>query len=139
MENVIKAVGASKQFGDNVILENVSFEWTAGRVYGLIGRNGSGKTLLMRMLCGLVPVSSGSIYVNGAEVGKRGAIPKSIGAVIETPAFLAKFSGYRNLRFLAGLRGIIHKDEIRGTSKNIRWECGSSWESRRRSWRIRRF
>ena len=112
MDNTIKAVNVSKKFDDNIILDNINFEWESGKIYGLIGRNGSGKTLLMRMLCGLVLASSGNIYVNGIEVGKHGTIPHCIGAVIETPVFLSKFSGYRNLRFLADLRGDIHKNDI---------------------------
>ncbi len=108
----IKAINVSKEFRGNVVLENINFEWQPGKIYGLIGRNGSGKTLLMRMLCGLTPASTGQIFVGDMEVGKRGAMPHNIGAVIETPIFLTKFSGYRNLKFLADLRGEIHKEEI---------------------------
>lgn len=119
MSYSIQAEKLSKSFNNNVILSDISFQWEGGKVYGLIGRNGSGKTLLMRMLCGLTPVSSGTLLVNGVNITQRKIIPPGIGAVIETPSFLPTFNGFRNLCFLAELRGKIGKDEVRQAIKRV--------------------
>ncbi len=78
----------------------------------MIGRNGSGKTMLMKCICGFVPVSSGQITVNGKILKKEADIPENIGVIIETPGFLPSYSAYRNLKFLADIRGRISKEEI---------------------------
>ncbi len=119
MSYTIQAENLSKSFNNNVILSDVNFQWEGGKVYGLIGRNGSGKTLLMRMICGLTPVSSGSLIVNGVNITQRKIVPPGIGAVIETPSFLPAFSGFRNLCFLAELRGKIGKDEVRQAMETV--------------------
>lgn len=119
MSYSIQAEKLSKSFNGNAILSDVSFQWEGGKVYGLIGRNGSGKTLLMRMICGLTPASGGTLLVNGVNITQRKIIPQGIGAVIETPAFLPAFNGFRNLCFLAELRGKIGKDEVRQAIKSV--------------------
>lgn len=119
MSYSIQAEKLSKSFNNNVILSDVSFQWEGGKVYGLIGRNGSGKTLLMRMICGLTPASGGTLLVNGVNITQRKIIPQGIGAVIETPAFLPAFNGFRNLCFLAELRGKIGKEEVRQAIKSV--------------------
>lgn len=119
MSYSIQAEKLSKSFNGNAILSDVSFQWEGGKVYGLIGRNGSGKTLLMRMICGLTPASGGTLLVNGVNITQRKIIPQGIGAVIETPAFLPAFNGFRNLCFLAELRGKIGKEEVRQAIKSV--------------------
>ncbi len=119
MENVITIKNAVKKFKDAVVLNNISVSFERGKVHGLIGRNGSGKTILMKSICGIVPLTSGEIAVNGKIIGKTADIPQNIGVIIETPGFLPGYSAYSNLKFLAALNGKIGKDEIKRAIKSV--------------------
>lgn len=119
MENVIKVKNATKRFKEAVVLNNISVSFEKGKVHGLIGRNGSGKTMLMKCICGIVPLTSGEITVNGKVIGKEIDIPKNVGVIIETPGFLPGYSGYSNLKFLAAINGKIGKEEIRNAIKSV--------------------
>ena len=112
MEDVIVVENVSKRFGDNLVLDDVSVSFEKGKIHGIIGRNGSGKTMLMKCICGFVPVTSGTITVEGKRVGKDIDIPHNMGIIIETPGFLNSYSGYNNLKFLAGINKKISKDRI---------------------------
>ena len=115
-ENVIEVCNVTKRFGTSEVLKNVSINFEKGKIHGLIGRNGSGKTMLMKCICGFVPVSEGKILVDNKEIGKDIDVPESIGAIIETPGFLYGYSGYNNLKFLASIRNKISKEKIRQTN-----------------------
>lgn len=119
MENVIIVKNATKRFKEAVVLNNISVSFEKGKVHGLIGRNGSGKTMLMKCICGIVPLTSGEITVNGKVIGKEIDIPKNVGVIIETPGFLPGYSGYSNLKFLAAINGKIGKEEIRNAIKSV--------------------
>lgn len=119
MENVITVKNATKKFKESVVLNNISVSFEKGKVHGLIGRNGSGKTMLMKCICGIVPLTSGEITVNGKVIGKEIDIPKNVGVIIETPGFLPGYSGYSNLKFLAAINGKIGKEEIRNAIKSV--------------------
>lgn len=96
----------------NQILKNISVSFEAGKIHGLIGRNGSGKTMLMKCICGFINATDGEIIVDGKRVGKDVDFPKDIGMIIETPGFIPYYSGYKNLKLIAGLNGKIGRDEI---------------------------
>ena len=113
MGNVIEVKDVCKRFGNNLVLDKVNLEIESGVTCGLIGRNGSGKTVLMKCICGLTPISSGEIRVRGQRVGQDIEIPKNIGVIIETPGFLSNYSGYSNLKFLADISGKADKAAIR--------------------------
>lgn len=119
MENAITVKNATKKFKESVVLNNISVSFEKGKVHGLIGRNGSGKTMLMKCVCGIVPLTSGEITVNGKVIGKDIDIPKNVGVIIETPGFLPGYSGYSNLKFLAAINGKIGKEEIRNAIKSV--------------------
>ena len=116
---VISIHDLTKTFRGNTVLNNVSLEIEAGTVTGLIGRNGSGKTMLMKCICGLISPTSGSVTVQGKRVGKDVDIPDNIGVIIETPGFLPNFSGYKNLMQLARIRQKIGKNEIRAAMERV--------------------
>ncbi len=90
---------------------NVSFE--KGKIHGLIGRNGSGKTMLMKCICGFVKPTSGEIFVAGKKIGKDCDFPNNTGIIIETPGFIPYYSGYKNLKLLADLNKKITPEQIR--------------------------
>lgn len=97
------------------ILNNVSLDLEGGKIYGLKGINGSGKTMLLRAVCGLIFPTSGSVEINGEILGKDISFPRSIGALIEAPAFLPDFSGFDNLKMLASMKNKISDEVIRDT------------------------
>ena len=118
-ENVIEVCNVTKRFGTSEVLKDVSINFEKGKIHGLIGRNGSGKTMLMKCICGFVPVSEGKILVDNKEIGKDIDVPESIGAIIETPGFLYGYSGYNNLKFLAKINKKISKEKIRQTIQMV--------------------
>lgn len=109
---VIRISEATKKFGNHIVLNNVSAFFESNKIHGIIGRNGSGKTMLFKCIIGFVPLTSGSIIVNEKTVGKDIDMPDDIGIIIETPGFLPNYSGLGNLKLLAGLKNTIQKDRI---------------------------
>ena len=113
MNTVVDMKNVTKQYGANKVLRDVSLTCEAGKIYGLIGRNGSGKTVLLKCICGLVIPTRGEVRVWGQSVGKDVDFPENIGFIIESPGFLLQESGLSNLKHLASIRGKIGIDEIR--------------------------
>ena len=103
----------------NEILKDISVHFERGKIHGLIGRNGSGKTMLMKCICGFVKPTSGEILVDGKRIGKDCDFPKNAGIIIETPGFIPYYSGYKNLKLLADLRGKISREDIRKTMEQV--------------------
>ncbi len=99
----------------DTILQGVNISLEKEKIYGIVGRNGSGKTMLMKCICGFVRPTKGEIYVDGKRIGKDVDFPQNVGIIIETPGFIPYYSGYRNLKILAGLRKKIGKEEIMET------------------------
>ena len=114
---MIKLEGVSKAFKKATVVQEVTAEFREGEITGIVGRNGSGKTVLFKMICGLLKPTAGTITVNGKRIGKDVDFPESIGVIIETPGFLPFQSGYRNLMELAGINHRI--------SKTGNGECGT--------------
>lgn len=104
MENVIEVCGVNKYFGEEHVLKDVSHTFEKGKIHGIVGNNGSGKTVLMKCVCGFLKPDSGVIYVNHKQVGKETDFPEDIGIIIETPGFLPHLSGTQNLKILASLQ-----------------------------------
>ena len=102
----------SKKFGKETVLQDVSLRIGDGSIVGIVGRNGSGKTVLFKLICGFYAADSGSITVDGKVLGKDMDIPENIGSIIETPGFLGNYSGYRNLKYLADINGRAGKEDI---------------------------
>lgn len=105
----------SKVIRDATVLNNISLEMEAGKVYGLRGKNGSGKTMLMRAICGLIVPTEGEIVIGGEQLGKDISFPRSVGALIENPAFIPTYTGLKNLQILASIQGRIGDERIRET------------------------
>lgn len=115
----ISAMHIYKSFGKETVLRDVSLTVKRGEIAGLVGNNGSGKTVLMKCICGFLRPERGEITVCGKRIGKDCDFPESLGLIIETPGFLPSMSGYRNLRTLAALRGKIGKAEILDTLRRV--------------------
>ncbi len=117
--NAISVKNLTKRFKEATVLHNINVDFETGKVHGLIGRNGSGKTMLMKCICGIVPYKIGEIRVNDKIIGKDVDIPANVGVIIETPGFLPNYSGFNNLKFLAKIKNKIGKDEIRKAISSV--------------------
>ena len=110
---MIQIENVSKKYDDEWVLKNVTAEFQAGRIHGIIGRNGSGKTMLFKCICGFVQPDCGHVCVNGRQIGKDIDFPEETGIIIETPGFLPEETGYRNLKMLADIRRKADEEQIR--------------------------
>ena len=111
--STIQTFGISREFNGITVLNDINLALESGKIYGLIGRNGSGKTVLMKIICGFLMPSKGYVLINGRKLGKDIDFPENTGIIIEAPTFLAHLNAYQNLKNLADIRGIIGPDEIR--------------------------
>lgn len=109
----IEIQGLEKKIKGNLVLKDINLELTGGTIYGLQGKNGCGKTMLMRTIAGLILPTKGRVVINGKELHKDISIPESIGILIENPSFLADYSGFENLKMLAMLQGNVSDEEIK--------------------------
>ena len=116
---MIEINNVSLTLQNNLILDNISIGFERGKIHGLIGRNGSGKTMLMKCICGFVKPTDGKITVDGKRIGKDRDFPDNTGIIIETPGFIPYYSGYKNLKLLADLRGKISRDDVRRTMEQV--------------------
>lgn len=103
----------SKSFEGKTVLSDVTVTFEEKKIHGIIGRNGSGKSVLVKTICGFIKPDTGTVTVSGKLIGKDVDFPQNVGAIIEAPGFLPTQSGFKNLMYLASLRGKIGKDEVR--------------------------
>ncbi len=115
----IEVKNVYKSFGKERVLKNISLSIPSGSIYGVVGNNGSGKTVLMKCICGFMKCDKGTILVNGKQIGKEIDFPDHLGVIIETPGFIPNLSGYKNLKILASLKGRIGKKEIREALRKV--------------------
>ena len=112
MKAVVEINKLSKSFGKEQVLREISHSFERGRIHGIIGFNGSGKTVMFKCICGFLKPDSGYVKVHGQRIGKEIDFPKSLGMIIENPGFLPHLSGYANLKRLADLQRLIGKAEV---------------------------
>lgn len=111
-EIIVEIKNLSKTIKNTKILKNISVTFEKGKIYGIIGKNGSGKSMLFKAICGLINLSDGQIKVFD-EIIKDGNFPKDTGIIIEHPGFLPQYSAFKNLKFLASIRNTISNEEIK--------------------------
>lgn len=102
----------SKSFKNNVVLSNVNMIFESGKIYGLYGRNGSGKSVFLKLLCGFYVPTTGNILFNGVDLNSKLNYPKNLRALIEKPSFFPDLTGFQNLKLLAQIQNKITDDEI---------------------------
>ena len=115
----VELKNVSKRLNDVTVLEDISLTLESGTIYGLKGKNGCGKTMLMRMMAGVIYPTSGTVSIDGEILHKDIATPRSIGVLIENPAFLPGYTGQRNLELLAGLTGKADRTQIAKTMNRV--------------------
>lgn len=113
MESIISMESITKIYKGARVLDRINVSFEKGKIHGIIGRNGSGKTVLVKTICGLVLPDEGRVTVKGQVIGKDADFPENVGVIIETPGFLPNLSAYKNLDYLASFRKVIGKKEIR--------------------------
>ncbi|MCD8299771.1 MAG: ATP-binding cassette domain-containing protein [Clostridiales bacterium] len=116
---MIKVENLSLEIKKAQILKDISLELGSGKIHGLIGCNGSGKTMLMKCICGFVRPSAGRVEIDGVVIGKDADFPESLGVIIETPEFYPYLSGYENLKLLAGCMNVIGPEEIHQAMEHV--------------------
>ena len=115
----VEVQGLYKQFGQQTVLQDVSFQLESGKIHGLVGDNGSGKSVLLKCLCGILPWERGVIRIQGKEMHPGKGTPPLLGLVIEHPGFIGSMSGWRNLKYLAGIRGIAGDAQIKASLEQV--------------------
>lgn len=119
MEEVIRVENLTKKFGDVVALDRVNIGFEAGKIYGIVGRNGSGKTVLFKSMIGYLKPTGGRVVVGGKELGRDIDFADNMGIIIENPGFLSHYSGYKNLEYLASIRKLIGEEQIRASMERV--------------------
>ena len=109
----------SKKIEKEQVLQDVSFSLKEGMIYGLVGRNGSGKSMLLKTICGFIRPDKGSVLVDGIDIYKTNSFPKNTRALIERPNYLPDLTGYENLKMLASIMNKIGDEEIFNTLKKV--------------------
>lgn len=119
MENAIEIKDLKMTFGKDEVLKGITHNFEKGKVHGIVGNNGSGKTVMMKCICGFLKPTSGTVKVNGKLIGRQEDFPKSLGLIIEAPGFLPHLSGVRNLALLASVNKKIGREKIKETIRLV--------------------
>ncbi len=109
----------SKNIKGSMVLDDINVELNGGKIYGIQGVNGSGKTMMMRVISGLVRASVGEVVIDGKIIGKDISFPESIGLLIENPGLIMNYTGFENLRTLADVNNIVDDEEIRNLLRKL--------------------
>ena len=116
---MISVEHVSLTIGTAQILRDVSAQFEEGQIHGIVGRNGSGKTMLMKCICGFIRPDSGKILVDGKQVGRDVDFPPDLGLLIETPGFIPYYSGLKNLELLAAINRRVSKERLNACMEQI--------------------
>ncbi|MGF9768876.1 ABC transporter ATP-binding protein [Bacillus albus] len=112
MDNYIKCECMTKRLKGNIVLDNISLSVKKGEFLVLKGHNGSGKTMILRAISGLMRLNSGAVYIDNEMIGKQKQFPDSMGILIEYPSFIPGYTGFQNLKFLSSINNKISDEEI---------------------------
>ena len=115
----IELNNVTKKLDKELVLNDISLSFDSGKIYGLVGRNGSGKSMLLKTICGFVKPDKGYVKVDGEDIYKNNTFPKKTAALIERPNYLPDLTGYENLKMLASINKIIGDKEILNTLEKV--------------------
>lgn len=113
MCEIVKVENVTKYFKQEKVLDDVNMNLETGHIYGIVGKNGAGKTVLFKIIAGFIKPSSGKVTVAGKIIGVDRDFPDSLGLIIETPGFLSQYNAYQNLLYLANINNKISKEDIK--------------------------
>ena len=115
----IRIENLTKKFGKDTVLHGITHEFEAGKIHGIVGNNGSGKTVMFKCICGFLTADGGRVFVGGEQIGKDVDFPSNLGAIIETPGFVPQYSGRKNLEILASINKKISKKQVTEIIRNV--------------------
>lgn len=115
----ISVKDVSREMKSNIILNNINLQFESGKIYGLCDHNGSGKTMLLRAIAGLIEIDHGEIMIDGNTLHKDIDSPPEMGLIIETPTFFKYYTGMENLQYLAEIKNKISKNDIIEALKRV--------------------
>lgn len=113
MKSAVRLINVTKSFRKERVLKGITHSFEQGKIHGIMGFNGSGKTVMFKCICGFLRPDSGEVIVQGRWIGKDGDFPRSVGMIIENPGFLPHVSGFSNLKRLAAIRNQVTDEQIR--------------------------
>lgn len=113
MSEIVKVENVTKYFKQEKVLDDVNMNLETGHIYGIVGKNGAGKTVIFKIIAGFIKPSSGKVTVAGKIIGVDRDFPDSLGLIIETPGFLSQYNAYQNLLYLANINNKITKEDIK--------------------------
>lgn len=119
MTNAIEIHDLVKVFGQDTVLKGINRNFEAGKIHGIVGNNGSGKTVMFKCICGFLQPTSGKVFVGGKQIGKDVDFPEDLGLIIETPGFLPNLTGLKNLEILAALNNRIDLKQVAETIRRV--------------------
>jgi len=119
MSQAVELDGITKYFRDEKVLDDISLKLESGKIYGIVGKNGAGKTVLFKIIAGFLKPSAGTVIVNGRHIGADTDFPDSLGLIIETPGFLSQYTAYQNLQYLASIKNRISKEKVKEAIRTV--------------------
>lgn len=119
MSKIVKVENVTKYFKQEKVLDDVNMNLETGHIYGIVGKNGAGKTVLFKIIAGFIKPSSGKVTVAGKIIGVDRDFPDSLGLIIETPGFLSQYNAYQNLLYLANINNKISKEDIKESIRMV--------------------
>ena len=119
MESAVRLMDLTKSFGEETVLKGITHHFERGQIHGIMGFNGSGKTVMFKCICGFLKPDGGAVWVDKKQIGKDADFPESVGMIIESPGFLPGLSGFANLKRLAALKRLITDEEVRGAIRTV--------------------
>lgn len=125
-EDIIKVVNLTKKYNNITVLNNINLNIKKGKCYGFAGRNGSGKSLFFKSICGFTKPTLGYIKVNGKKIGEDVDFPENVGVLIEHPGFLPEYTAFDNLKFLASINNKIGNVEIKNAMKSVNLDINNN-------------
>lgn len=119
MSEIVKVENVTKYFKQEKVLDDVNMNLETGYIYGIVGKNGAGKTVLFKIIAGFIKPSSGKVTVAGKIIGVDRDFPDSLGLIIETPGFLSQYNAYQNLLYLANINNKISKEDVKESIRMV--------------------
>ena len=126
MSEIVKVENVTKYFKQEKVLDDVNMNLETGHIYGIVGKNGAGKTVLFKIIAGFIKPSSGKVTVAGKIIGVDRDFPDSLGFIIETPGFLSQYNAYQNLLYLANINNKISKEDVKESIRMVGLDPGSN-------------
>lgn len=126
MSKIVKVENVTKYFKQEKVLDDVNMNLETGHIYGIVGKNGAGKTVLFKIIAGFIKPSSGKVTVAGKIIGVDRDFPDSLGLIIETPGFLSQYNAYQNLLYLANINNKISKEDVKESIRMVGLDPGSN-------------